>query len=105
MGYSGAYPEEDSSGDRIRRGGITKAGNAHLRRIVLESAWCYRHTQSWGQAAQATARAFPRDHRNRMEGAESLAQALHEAEHGRQGPEEDHENPRRKFATGFAGLA
>ena len=43
MGYSGAYPEEDSSGDRIRRGGITKAGNAHLRRIVVESAWCYRH--------------------------------------------------------------
>jgi transposase len=43
MGYSGAYPEEDSSGDRIRRGGITKAGNAHLRRIIVESAWCYRH--------------------------------------------------------------
>ena len=43
MGYSGAYPDEDSSGDRIRRGGITKAGNAHLRRIVVESAWCYRH--------------------------------------------------------------
>jgi transposase len=43
MGYSGAFPGEDSSGDRIRRGGITKAGNAHLRRIVVESPWCYRH--------------------------------------------------------------
>jgi len=43
MGYSGAFPGEDSSGDRIRRGGITKAGNAHIRRIVVESAWCYRH--------------------------------------------------------------
>jgi transposase len=43
MGYSGAFPSEDSSGDRIRKGGITKAGNAHLRRIVMESAWCYRH--------------------------------------------------------------
>jgi transposase len=43
MGYSGAFPGEDSSGDRIRRGGITKVGNAHLRRIVVESAWCYRH--------------------------------------------------------------
>jgi transposase len=29
MGYSGAFPSEDSSGDRIRKGGITKAGNAH----------------------------------------------------------------------------
>jgi transposase len=43
MGYSGAFPGEDSSGNHIRRGGITKAGNAHLRRIVVESAWCYRH--------------------------------------------------------------
>ena len=31
MGYSGAFPSEDSSGKRIRRGGITKSGNAHLR--------------------------------------------------------------------------
>ena len=43
MGYCGVFPSEDSSGKRIRKGGITKAGNAHLRRIVVESAWCYRH--------------------------------------------------------------
>jgi transposase len=43
MGYCGLFPSEDSSGKRIRRGGITKAGNAHLRRIVVESAWSYRH--------------------------------------------------------------
>jgi transposase len=43
MGYSGVFPSEDSSGKRIRKGGITTAGNAHLRRIVVESAWCYRH--------------------------------------------------------------
>src|SRR6266404_2647795 len=42
MGYSGAFPSEDSTGKRIRRGGITKSGNAHLRRIVVESAWSYR---------------------------------------------------------------
>ena len=49
MGYSGAFPSEDSSGDRIRKGGITKAGNAHLRRIVMESAWCYRHLPRVGE--------------------------------------------------------
>ena len=38
MGYSGVFPSEDSSGERIRKGSITKAGNAHLRRIVVESA-------------------------------------------------------------------
>jgi transposase len=49
MGYSGVFPSEDSSGNRIRRGGITKAGNAHLRRIVVESAWCYRHLPRVGE--------------------------------------------------------
>jgi transposase len=49
MGYSGAFPSEDSSGKRIRKGGITKSGNAHLRRIVMESAWCYRHLPRVGE--------------------------------------------------------
>jgi transposase len=48
MGYSGVFPSEDSSGKRKRQGSITKAGNAHLRRIVVESAWCYRHRPSVG---------------------------------------------------------
>jgi transposase len=44
MGYCGAVPSEDSSGQRTRRGGITKTGNAHLRRIVVEAAWSYRRS-------------------------------------------------------------
>ena len=48
MGYCGVFPSEDSSGKRIRRGGITKSGNAHLRRIVVESAWSYRHRPAIG---------------------------------------------------------
>jgi len=48
MGYSGAIPSEDSSGKRKRQGSITKTGNAHLRRIVIESAWSYRHRPSNG---------------------------------------------------------
>jgi transposase len=45
MGYSGLVPREHSSGGpgHARRGGITKTGNAHLRRVLLEAAWCYRH--------------------------------------------------------------
>jgi transposase len=42
MGYSGAVPREDSSGQRMKRGSITKTGNAHLRRIAIEAAWSYR---------------------------------------------------------------
>lgn len=43
MGYSGAVPREHSSGGSTRRGAITKTGNAHLRRIVGQAAWCYRY--------------------------------------------------------------
>ena len=50
MGYSGAVPSEDSSGQRTRRGGITKTGNAHLRRIAIEAAWSYRLRPGVGPA-------------------------------------------------------
>jgi len=43
MGYSGMVSSEDSTGDRVRRGAITKTGNAHLRRIVGEAAWAYQY--------------------------------------------------------------
>lgn len=44
MGYSGAVPSEFSTGGPGKhcRGPITKAGNAHLRRLLGEAAWCYR---------------------------------------------------------------
>jgi transposase len=48
MGYSGAVPTEDSSGKRTRRGSITKTGNAHLRRIIVEAAWSYRYRPAIG---------------------------------------------------------
>ena len=43
MGYSGLVPREYSSGKCIQRGAITKTGNAHLRRVLVESAWTYQH--------------------------------------------------------------
>ena len=43
MGYSGMTSSEDSTGSSVRRGAITKTGNAHLRRIVGEAAWAYQH--------------------------------------------------------------
>ena len=50
MGYSGAVPREHSSGDKIQRGAITKTGNSHLRRIIGEAAWSYRHRPAIGGA-------------------------------------------------------
>jgi transposase len=59
MGYSGAFPSENSSGKRIRKGAITKAGNAHLRRIVMESAWCYRHLPRVGEKLRKRQQGIP----------------------------------------------
>lgn len=42
MAYLGLVPSEHSSGAKRSRGGITKAGNGHARRILIEAAWCYR---------------------------------------------------------------
>lgn len=49
MAYLGLVPREHSSGESTQRGGITKAGNAHLRRVLIESAWHYRHTPRVGE--------------------------------------------------------
>ena len=104
MGYSGAFPSEDSSGKRIRRGGITKSGNAHLRRIVVESAWSYRHRPAHrSPVAQATGRASGRDHRDCMESAEPSAQALHDADGSRQGTEKDHDGGRTRTVGLYLG--
>lgn len=43
MSYSGLVSREYSSGNRIQRGGITKTGNGHLRRVLVEAAWAYQH--------------------------------------------------------------
>ena len=42
MSYAGLVPCENSSGLRSRRGSITKTGNDHVRRIIVEAAWHYR---------------------------------------------------------------
>ncbi len=48
MSYAGIVPREHSSGGQTSRGGVTKTGNAHLRRIIVEAAWAYRHRPKVG---------------------------------------------------------
>lgn len=48
MSDLGLTPSEYSSGTRQRRGEITKAGNNHVRRVLVESAWHYRHPPRMG---------------------------------------------------------
>jgi transposase len=43
MAFLGLVPSENSTGDKHRRGPITKAGNTHARRVLIEASWHYRH--------------------------------------------------------------
>jgi transposase len=43
MAYLGLVPSEYSSGDHVRRGGITKTGNNEARRMLVEASWNYRY--------------------------------------------------------------
>lgn len=59
MAYSGVVSREHSSGERIRRGAITKTGNAHLRRVVGEAAWAYRHRPYTGPTLRKRQEGLP----------------------------------------------
>jgi transposase len=50
MAYLGLVPSEYSSGPRQQRGGITHTGNRHVRRLLIEAAWHYRHKPRVGEA-------------------------------------------------------
>lgn len=50
MAYCGVVPSEHSSGNTRRQGAITKTGNAHVRRVLFESAWGCRHRPNLGIA-------------------------------------------------------
>ncbi|HEY6202656.1 MAG TPA: transposase [Candidatus Limnocylindria bacterium] len=50
MGFTGLTASERSGGERRRQGAITKTGNAHLRRILVEAAWAAPRRPSFGAA-------------------------------------------------------
>ena len=60
MGYLGLVPSESSTGDKVKRGGITKAGNGRARRILVEAAWSYRHPARVSREKQPKVAAAPR---------------------------------------------
>ncbi|MGY8678398.1 IS110 family transposase [Bradyrhizobium sp. UFLA05-153] len=60
MGYLGLVPSESSTGDKVKRGGITKAGNGRARRILVEAAWSYRYPPRVSRDKQPKVDAAPR---------------------------------------------
>jgi transposase len=59
MSYTGLVPSEHSSGAKNRRGAITKTGNSHLRRVLVEAAWHYRHRPRLCQRQKDLQRTLP----------------------------------------------
>jgi transposase len=59
MAFTGLVPSEHSSGASRIRGRITKTGNAHLRRVLVEAAWHYRHHPFRGRSLHLRQRGAP----------------------------------------------
>jgi transposase len=59
MSYTGMVPSEHSSGSKQHRGAITKTGNSHLRRVLVEAAWHYRHRPRICQRQKPLQEALP----------------------------------------------
>ncbi|MBI2828142.1 MAG: IS110 family transposase, partial [Acidobacteria bacterium] len=60
MAFLGLVPSEYSSGPSVRRGGITKAGNPHVRRLLAEAAWAYQGTPRIGRQQLYRQEALPK---------------------------------------------
>lgn len=61
MSSTGLVPSEHSSGARERRGSVTKSGNRHVRRVLVEAAWCYRHRPHVGAGLAKRSEGLPAD--------------------------------------------
>ena len=59
MAYLGLVPSEYFSGSSTRRGGITKTGNSHVRRVLVEAAWTYRYAARKTAVVQRRAERTP----------------------------------------------
>jgi transposase len=61
MSYLGFVPSEYSSGGKRRQGGITKAGNGHLRKLLIEGAWHYTKSNRTGRRLERRRLGCPAD--------------------------------------------
>ena len=60
MAYLGRVPSKSSTGERVKRAGITKAGNMRARRVLVEGAWTYRFPARVSPTVQARLEGLPR---------------------------------------------
>jgi len=105
MAFTGLVPSEHSRGPSVHRGSITKTGNAHLRRVLVEAAWSYRHRPAIGINLRRRSQGQPpRGPRQRMGGpVPSLLQVpLHRPN---EEPQRGRGSPSRGSSLGSSGVS
>src|SRR5262249_25970643 len=60
MAFLGLVPSDRSTGERVRRAGLTLAGNKRARRVLIEGAWSYRYPARVSQTLQARLEGLPK---------------------------------------------
>jgi transposase len=84
MAFLGLVPGERSTGDSVRRKGLTLAGNRRARRALIEAAWTYRYPARVSETLSPARGIAEGGARHRPEGAGSTVRPLPPAQRGRQ---------------------
>jgi transposase len=84
MSFLALVPAESSTGQTVRRKGLTLAGNRRARRALVEAAWTYRYPARIGETLRARLDGLPKTVRERLESANSAVRSASPAERRRQ---------------------
>jgi transposase len=105
MAYVGLVPSEHSSGTKRVRGAITKTGNAHLRRVLVEAAWHYRHHPFVGHGLRRRQQGAPEDVKMRAWAAQQRLHRRYRVLAGRGKPKQHVVTAVARELTGFVWSA
>lgn len=95
MGYLGLVPSEHSSGESRLQGRITRTGNGHVRRVLVEAAWAYRFRASRSRALRQRSQGVaPEIQKDRLACAAAALQPVPEADRAREEQEQDRDGDR-----------
>jgi len=94
MAYLGLVPSERSTGEQVRRGSITKAGNSRARRVLIEGAWTYRYPARLSRPLQVRQESLPAVVRAIAWKAQVRLCALSQVNGGRKTPDLNHDGDR-----------
>ena len=85
MSFLGLVPAESSTGETVRRKGLTLAGNRRARRVLVEAAWTYRYPARVSETSEDQARRATQNHpRHCLEGASPVMRPVSPAKRRRQ---------------------